>query len=219
VGAIQPGADRLLLDESAWVAHFKDFNGQVLVSRKVDAGEVVWLAGPFPLTNAGIGAADNGRLGVLLAAAGGRPIYFDEYHHGYVEEPGYWDRLPPGGRSAVLLLAAALAIALLGWGRRIGPVIAPVHEAEARGGAYIRQLAELYRKAGARADALLALEDGLTRALARRHGTLDAGLARLPEARAALADSRTSREGGDITEDTFLSTARRLARARQEVEG
>lgn len=119
----------------------------------------------------------------------------------------------------MLLLVAALAIALLGWGRRIGPVIAPVHEAAARGGAYIGQLAELYRKAGARPDALSALEDGLTRALARRHGTLEAGLARLPDARAALAESRALRESGDIPEDRFLSTARRLARARQEVEG
>lgn len=219
VTALQPGPDRLLLDESAWVAHFKDFGGQVLVSRKVDAGEVVWFSGPFALSNAGIGRADNGRLSVLLAAAGGRGVYFDEFHHGYVEEPGYWDRLPAGGRSAVLLLAAALAIALIGWSRRIGPVIEPLHEAEARGGAYIGQLAELYRKAGARAEALSALEDGLTHALARTHGTLDAGLARHPDARDALTASRALREAGAIPEDRFLSTARRLSRARQEVEG
>lgn len=219
VGGVVPGADRLLLDASAWVAHYKDFGGQVLVSRKVGDGEVVWLAGPWPLSNAGIGAAGNAELAVRLATAGGRPVYFDEYHHGYVHEAGYWDRLPAGGRSAVVLLAIALAIALTAWSRRIGPPILEAAEPEARRGSYIAQLAQLYRKAGARGEALATLEDGLTRALARAHGTLDAGLSRHPAARQALEASRALRGSGAIAEDGFVETARALARIRQEVEG
>jgi CRP-like cAMP-binding protein len=219
IAGIQPGADRLLVDDSAWVAHFKDYAGQVLVTQKVGEGEVAWLAGAWPLTNAGIGGADNGRFAVTLATAGGRPVYFDEYHHGYVHESGYWDRLSAGGRSSVVLLALALAVALAGWGRRVAPVIVPPAPHTARGGAYISQLAELYRKAGARADALVALEDGLSRALARTHGAFDAGLAHHPAAAEALADSRALRERSSIPADAFLATARRLSRARQEVEG
>ncbi|HEY3317909.1 MAG TPA: DUF4350 domain-containing protein [Coriobacteriia bacterium] len=218
IDGIRPGPDRLLLDQSAWVAHFKDFGGQVLVSRKVGAGEVVWLAGPWPLTNAGIGEAGNGRLALELATVGGRPVYFDEYHHGYVRQPGFWDRLGAGGRSASLLLGAALAIALLGWSRRIGPPILASEEPEARRGTYIAQLAQLYRKAGARAEALATLEDGLARALMRSRGTLEAGLAHFPQARQALDASRALRERGDAGEKEFVETARALARSRQEVE-
>jgi hypothetical protein len=218
IDSVQPGPDRLLLDASSWVAHFKDFGGQVLVSRQVGSGEIVWLAGPWPLSNAGIGSADNGKLAVQLATSGGRAVYFDEYHHGYVREAGYWDRLAAGGRSAVVLLVGALAIALLGWSRRVGPAIPSAEEPEARGGAYIGQLAQLYRKAGARAEALASLEDGLTRALVRRHGTLEAALAHRAGAREALTASRALREGGRIAEDRFVETARRLAAERQEVE-
>lgn len=219
IEGVEPGPDRLLLDASAWVAHFKDYGGQLLVSRKVGNGEVVWLAGPLPLSNKAIGRADNGKLAVALATAGGRPVYFDEYHHGYVSDPGFWRRMQEGGRSAVLLLGAALGIALLAWGRRLGPPIPAVHEAEARGGAYIGQLAELYRKAGARGEALASLEEGLTRALVRTHGTLDAGLRHHPAALDAIDASRSLREADGIAEDAFVTTARRLAAARQEVEG
>jgi hypothetical protein len=218
ITTITPGPDRLLTDDTAWVAHYKDYAGQVLVTQKVGAGEVAWLAGAYPLSNQGIGVTDNGALALSLATAGGRAIWFDEYHHGYVSTAGFWERFGAGGRAAIVLSAIGLALALLGWGRRIGPVIPEVPEHAARGTAYIGQLAELYRKAGARGDALATLEDGLTRALARRHGTLDAGLARHPEAAEALAASRTLRQGS-IDVEGFLATARRLGRARQEIEG
>jgi hypothetical protein len=218
VSTVRPGPDRLLVDESAWVAQLKDFAGQVLVSRKVGKGEVVWLAGPWLMSNEGIGTADNGQLALDIATAGGRPVYFDEFHHGFVREAGYWSRLGPQGRAAVLLLAGALVLAIVGWARRMGPPIPEVELPAARGGAYIGQLAQLYRKAGARAEALASLEDGLARALVRRHGTLDAGLAHHADAREALETSRGLRERGGMAEDTFVATARRLAVARQEVE-
>jgi hypothetical protein len=219
VTTVAPGPDRLLVDAAGWVAHYKDSAGQVLVSQQVGRGEVVWLAGPYPMSNAGIGQASNAALAVDLALAGGRQVVFDEYHHGYVREAGYWARLWPGGRSAVLLLAAALGIVLVARARRLGPAIPGVEPVSARGGAYIGQLAELYRKAGARKEALASLEEGLTRALVRVHGSLEAGLGRHPSARRALDESRAARETGEMTGEGFVQTARALAGARREVEG
>lgn len=219
VREIAPGPDRLLTDSPSWATHYKDFSGQVLVSQKVGSGEVLWLAGAYPLSNAGIGTADNARLATLLAAAGERAIYFDEYHHNYVRTTGAWQLLGSSGRAGVLLLAAALAILLLAWGRRLGPAIEERVEPAARGGAYIGSLAELYRKAGAGAEALETLEDGLRRALVRGHGSVETGLARHTSAAEALAASAQARASGRVSEDTLLEVARRIRRARQEVEG
>ena len=76
VAEVKVGPERLLADDAGWATHMKDISGQVLVSRAIGAGEVVWLAGTFPLTNAGIGEADNARFATLLAAGPG-PVYFD----------------------------------------------------------------------------------------------------------------------------------------------
>jgi hypothetical protein len=218
VARVEPGPGRLLSTDPGWVAVYRDGKGGVLLSSALGRGEVLWLADTHPLTNGGIGAADNAALAVALADAG-RSIYFDEYHHGFTDDATVWDRLGYGGQAAVVLLAAGLLLLLLATARRLGPPIAEVEVVQARTGAYIGQLAELYRKAGARGEALSSLEDGLNRALTRRHGTLAAGLKHHPEAASALAESAALRSGGSISKDAFLTASRRIRRARQEVEG
>ena len=214
------GPDRLLASGPEWVAHYKDIDGQVLVSRVQGRGEVWWLAASRSLSNAHIAEADNGDVAVALATGGGdRRPYFDEYHHGYVRGGGLWEVLRPRGRAAVLVLLAALAVAMLAQARRLGSAI-PVHQRPAaRSTAYIGQLAELYRKAGARSEALLTLEDGVNRALARRYGTLAAGLSRRPSVAEALRSAKEVRERGAIGQDEFVAVADKLRRAREEVEG
>jgi hypothetical protein len=219
VRTVAPGGDRLRAVAPEWVTLFADGEGGVLLSATLGKGEVLWLAGPYAISNAGIGRADNARLAAAMVAASPMPIYFDEYHHGFTSEATLWTRLGAGGQVAVLLAAFALAALLVARGRRLGPALAPREESPARTAAYISSLAELYRKAGARAEALEALEDGLARALARRHGTVVAGLARRPQASEAIEHSRALRRAHDIARDEFLTAARRLRRARREVEG
>jgi hypothetical protein len=219
VRSVVPGGDRLRAVAPEWVTLFADSEGGVLLSATVGKGEVLWLAGPYAISNAGIGKGDNARLAVAMVAAAPGAIYFDEYHHGFTSEASLWTRLGAGGQVTVLLGVFALAALLVARGRRLGPALAPREEPPARTAAYISSLAELYRKAGARAEALEALEDGLARALARRHGTVVAGLARRPEANEAIEHSRALRRGRDIGRDEFLTAARRLRRARREVEG
>ena len=218
VADVKVGPERLLADDAGWATHMKDISGQVLVSRAVEAGEVIWLAGVFPLSNAGIGEADNARFATLLAGGPG-PVYFDEYHHGFVRGGGVWDRLGGGGRAAAVLAAAALALALTAAARRPGPAIEPLPERAVRRGAYVGALAELYRRAGARAAALRTLEEALRHALVRRWGTEAAGRAAAPAAARALEDSAALRAGAQIARDTFMDSARTLVRARREVEG
>jgi hypothetical protein len=212
------GGQRLLASDSSWIAHLKDGSGSALASRAMGEGEIVWLASAVPATNAGIAADDNARLVTLLAAHRG-PVHFDEYHHGYVKGAGLWQRLGPGGRAAMVLGALALVVALVASARRLGPAIPVADDRPARTGAYIAQLASLYRKAGARSEALASLSEGLRAALAKRYGTVDAGLARNESARAALDRAHALIGHGRIEEKDFVEAARAITAARRDVEG
>ena len=218
VKRMEPGAGRLLSADPGWVVQYRDGKGAALLSASLGRGDVVWLADTHPISNGGIGVADDAALAVALADAG-RPVYFDEYHHGFIDDATVWDRLGYGGQAAIVLLFAGVLLLLVATSRRIGPPIAETEVVQARTGAYIGQLAELYRKAGARAEALSSLEDGLFRALTRRHGTLEAGLKHHAAAREALLASAALRAGGSISKDAFMTASRRIRRARQEVEG
>lgn len=234
VSEVTVGTPRILAENAEWVTHIKDTFGQVLVSRSLGEGEVVWLAPIEPFTNARLGDGDNARLATLLAASA-RPVYFDEYHHGFARGGGIWERLGSGGRAASVLVVLALGVALLASARRLGPAIDPVVERPARGGAYIDALAELYRKAGARAEALASLEEGLRAAAVKRHGSLPAAMQRHPALEGVLERSRAARGGsgssaasgrgggaaaasGVIGRDEFVEIAREIARVRREVE-
>jgi len=206
---------RVLLDSPQWVTHLKDTDGQFLASRIMGRGEVVRVASVYPLSNEGIGKADNARLATLLVALEG-PVYFDEYHHGFVRGGGVWDRLGAGGRAALLLSFAAIAVLIWSAARRTGRPIEAMPERTVRTGAYIGSLAELYRKACARTEALESLAGGLRIALVRRYGGLDAALAREPRYGELLTRASSA---GDMTQDEFVRTAREIARARREVEG
>ena len=213
-GRLEPGDD-----DTAWVDLYHDSNGSSLISRRLGTGEVVWLADVTPVSNDGIGLDDDAALAVRIAASGGRAIYFDEYHHGITSEPTAWGRLGSSGQAALVLLVLGVGVFLFAMGRRTGPAIARPQLPAARGGAYIAQLAELYRTAGARAEALASVEDGVVRALVRRYGDRASGLARQPKAREAIEASAALRARGAIRKDEFVAAAQSLRAARKEVEG
>jgi hypothetical protein len=203
-----------------WVGLFAHGNEAVVATRRLGAGTVIWLTDSTPVSNAGIGLYDDARFAVRLArTGGGGPVYFDEYHHGLNSQESVWTRLGGGGRAGIILLLAAVLVWLLSRGRRTGPAIARIERPAARGSAYIAQLAELYRTAGARAEALQSLEEGLVRAVARRYGGRVEGLARCASARQALETSAALRQRGRIEKTEFVAAAALLRAARNEVEG
>ena len=217
VEKVSAGESRFLTQDGTWVTHMKDSGGQVLTSRAYGEGEIVWLSSVTPMSNERIAEEDNARLSTLIVAAA-TPVYFDEYHHGFVRGASMWERLRPGGQAAVTLGLVALLVFLLALSRRLGSAIEPAPARPMRSGAYIGSLAELYRKAGARAETLRSLEEGLRESLTRRYGSLDAGKARYPEVRTLLDRSEAARQSS-ISQDEFVSIARDIARVRREVEG
>jgi len=214
---ITVGPNRFLADDASWVTHVKDIEGQVFATRAYGEGELVWISTTAPFANAYIGEGDNARFATLVTAAE-QPVYFDEYHHGFVRGGSVWDRLGTGGQAGVTVALLALAVWLAAVSRRLGPAIDPVPQRPVRTGAYISSLAELYRAAGARREALDSLADGLRASAAIRYGTLDAAIARHPEIATALSRAQEAHDTTP-TEEAFVSIARDLARARQEVEG
>ncbi len=219
VREVHLGSDRILTAGPQWVTHAKDEAGQMVISRAIGLGEVVWVADTHPATNEGISEADNARFVTVLLAGPGRPVHFDEYHHGYVRSGGAWARLGSGGRVAVMLLAASALLALLARARRLGPPIPAPQVRSARGGGFVGSLAELYRRAGARTQALDSLADGLVRSVARRHGSAEIGLARHPSAAGAVERVAELKQRGGVSEDEFIQAAGAIRRARRELEG
>ncbi|PKQ21020.1 MAG: hypothetical protein CVT66_02010 [Actinobacteria bacterium HGW-Actinobacteria-6] len=218
VDSVGVGSARLLPDDGSWAEVLKDSDGSALLVRRVGAGEVVWLADSYAFSNEGIAKADNAQLAVLVAASRGS-VYFDEYHHGFARGGGIIERLGAGGQSALLVFAIGVALLLAAYGRRLGPTIGVAETPVARTSAYIDSLAGLYRKAGARREALQALADGLTRALTRRYGSPVMGRKRHPSAGVALERTQVLLGKERIAEVEFVQVAGMLARARREVEG
>ena len=218
VESVGVGPERALAEDGAWVTHLKDTGGQVMVSRSYGEGELLWLSSIDPVSNARIDDADNARLATLVLAAR-QPVYFDEFHHGFVAGGGLWDRLGSGGQAGLLLSFAGLAVLLAAVSRRLGAAIEPVPERPARSGAYIASLAELYRKSGARGETLNVLEEGLREATVRRYGSLELGMKRHRSLRGALERASAARAAASLSETDFVSIARDISRARREVEG
>jgi len=220
VASVRADRTRIFASDTDWAAVLRDDDGLALAVRRVGAGEVIWLADAYPITNEGISEADNARLGVLLAAAApDREIWFDEYHHGFARGGGVLERVGAGGQSALLLFGIGVALLLAAYSRRLGPPIPVTETPVARTMAYIDSLASLYRKAGARREAIAALEDGLTRSLARRYGSPVMGRARHTAAAAALDRAAALHDREHVPAEEFVTVAGMIACARREVEG
>lgn len=219
VDSIAPGTGRFEARTPEWVALYEDDKGACVIARDFGRGTVTWVADITPVSNDGIDDRDNARLAVQIVNTGASPIYFDEYHHGLTKAETAWGSLGAGTRAALLLLLGAVLAFVIARGRRHGPTIPVPEIPAARGSAYIAQLAELFRKAGARGEALARLEDGVVHAIVRRYGDRASGLSRQPGADGALARSAQLRQRGAITKDEFMAVARELRTARKEVEG
>ena len=136
------------------IALYGDSTGAVVVRYPYGKGEVVWLAGPTPMTNAGL--REPGNFEFLLSLLDEKPnsrILFDEYFHGY--------RQTLAGSVAHSQLKwffaqlAVLAVAvLLTFSRRSGPVRPRPAESRLSPLEFVSTLAGLYQRAHASAVAV-----------------------------------------------------------------
>src|SRR5207253_8874652 len=78
-------------------------------------------------------------------------VYFDEYHHGFRTEGGFWDYLRYYHQTwAVLPLLGFIGVALWSMAVRLGPAVPPVPRDTADGVAYASAIARIYQLAGVR---------------------------------------------------------------------
>ena len=139
------------------VALAEDELGWVVSEAKMGRGRMIVVSDPAMVSNAMIGEADNAaavvRGMVLPAAAGGR-VAFDEYHHGFAGAQdllGYVMSTPAGYVMWHALIAGFLLILLT---RRIGPAREIHEERRRRPQEFIEAFARLCRARGSRGLAL-----------------------------------------------------------------
>lgn len=208
------------------VPYVADETGAVLVAYPFGQGRVIALADPWPLTNDGIRQEDNLVLAenMVRAAGPGRPILFDEYHHGFhAGARGLWRALPAPARSAAAQTALLAAAYLFLRARRFGPA-RPLPPAPPRAAAeFVGAVAELYRRARARGRVLGYLARSLVHDLRRLTGTgtdvPDHELARLAARRLGLdgddllrllARCRAAEQDARLSEPELVALARRI---------
>jgi Domain of unknown function (DUF4350) len=159
------GVNQLLMTpETSWgkvsdsqLAVYGPSDSAVVVAWAFGSGEIVWWAGPTPLTNAGISRADNLLffLDSISQGAGVLPyqIYWDEYFHGerssllsYVGKTSL-----PWGFAQIGLVAFA---ALFTFSRRSGPIWSPSSRSRLSPLEFVDTLGGLYERADAAGAAL-----------------------------------------------------------------
>lgn len=125
----------------------------VAVSYPVGSGLAIWMAGPTPLTNAGISRENNLEFVLNCFGPAGRHVIWDEYYHGARESlssymwgtPIAW-ALAQAGLVYLLLLA--------GYGRRTGPLRKAVVESRLSPLEFVETLGALYHRAHAASSAV-----------------------------------------------------------------
>ncbi len=155
VGALYTEAARFRLVPPDAVVEYADHSGPLLVTWRAGKGRITALADLAPLTNRYLDQGGNARLVAYLGVlAGSKPIVFDEVHHGYASEPGFWAQL--GGPFRRAFWQLALAALLMAWtlSRRFGAPIIPPFEDRRTPGEYVVSLGALLKRAGAEETAL-----------------------------------------------------------------
>jgi hypothetical protein len=143
---------RTLTLSDRWSPVLLGESGTAAAVTREGSGTLVVVGSLAPFVNALIGAADNGRFALSLAAGGfgpGRSIGFDEYHHGAHPSPELLAVLERTWLGRAMLLAGGIVFVYLLWsGRRFGPPL-PADPRPARSSLdYVRGFAGLLRRSG-----------------------------------------------------------------------
>lgn len=158
------------------VTLFASGNRTALLRIVRGAGDVVVLASPEVLENGLLARADHLRLLERLAGRG-RPIFFDEGVHGLAVERGLLRLLLDWGLGPALALAALAGLLVLWRGRsRVGPPEDDWEDTRSEAVDLVGSLAQLYRRALRRDEAVALYRDALRRAIALRTGNSGAAL-------------------------------------------
>jgi hypothetical protein len=104
------------------------------------AGSITVIADPSILANDHIGLADNALLAVALTV--GRSVVFDEYHHGF-GGVGLFGSLPKRWRTTLILAGITTFVAMLAYGRRLGPPESDIRELAPERVRYVEAVAGL----------------------------------------------------------------------------
>jgi len=154
-----------------------DHAGAVVAQYPLGKGSVTIVTDQSLFSNARIGKADNARLAYNLATAGAAPhgqVVFEEWVHGYASGDSWWTILPLPTRGALLLVALAALLLLVGSTLRFGPTAQPELGAERTSAEYVASMAALLRRGHAARQALRDLADFCTRDVAAALGLPEA---------------------------------------------
>jgi hypothetical protein len=146
---------RWLASDGTQVPLYGDAIEPVVVTWKLEKGRILWWAAPTPLTNSGISRAGN--LDFFLdciravrpgASRGETTVLWDEYFHGYRGSLwSYFEETPVPW--AIYQLAFLAVLIFWAFGRRSGPLYAPVTAQRLSPLEFVDTLGDLYRRAHA----------------------------------------------------------------------
>ena len=184
VRTLVPGdATRTLAGATADEAHavFASGFAPVLSRLLMGKGDVLLLAVPEILENAGLPRGDHLRLLVALAGEG-RPVFFDEWALGLGRSEGLLEVMLGWGLGPAFL-ASALGFALWLWRARprVGPADRDPAESRSEAVDLVDSLAQLYDRALTRRGTARLYREGFDKAVATRTGLRGAALARRAE--------------------------------------
>ncbi|HEU4557720.1 MAG TPA: DUF4350 domain-containing protein [Longimicrobium sp.] len=147
----------------------------VVIDYRMGKGRVIAWSDALPLVNTRLRGSRAAHLFVRTAAgaAKGRPVWFDEYHHGFATGEGVvkralgWLAGERWGHAALQVTVALLGLLLL-FGRRFGAPLPPPPLRRRSPLEHVEALAGAYQQAGAKDTARRLLLAGLARRLGRR---------------------------------------------------
>lgn len=172
LSAAAPFSTKRLSKASGAEAIFSDDRGVLAARYPYGQGDVTVILTPEWLRNSQILQQDHFELlwPVLLEAAGGRNVWFDEFHHGYRAKPGLLEVYPAWMLAAYAEVALAVLLWLWRKGKRFGPVHTPREWVVLRGDETLKAVAGWYRRRRLMADAIMEQEQYLRKLLSERYG-------------------------------------------------
>ena len=225
--------NRWLSSDGSQIPLYGEADAPVVVTWRLEKGRILWWAAATPVTNAGI--SKSGNLPFLLncvqaAQPGASPeqttILWDEYFHGY--RGSLWDYFQETPVPWAIFQVAVIALfVFLTFGRRSGPLYAPVTTSRLSPLEFVDTLGDLYRRAKAGPAAVRVAYNRFRTQLTRRlalapsisNMQLDAAVReRLGWKQPGLFDTLQRAEKGSHTSELAGSEALKIVQALEHYE-